>query len=616
MGSRSRVGSARAPSIVSAVRKVSSLADMGQVGNSGGCNMRRLDFVDLVKASLLPREYVCAPSGVNADPDPPFLKRFDVTGNFTVGAAPIDTSSVPTSTGAVMWFPGRDGGSVYRFGLVTPHSFNADWVQNAGGIAVFSWSSPVAIPYNTIVPDDIVTISPARDWTNFSRVRTVAGSLRMTSDTIPIGNAAYNGQLCVSALSDVRDALLVGAVGVDSYHAPPAITLPYAFPNTVPGITLDPSTLVQAAVTSKDGIKQVSGINGVRTVLGPDVSTVYGPADMTQCDYPLGGELYNDYLEPCFPSGVGYIPLAPYNDAVQLVCWVSAWNTQMSAIDPSIWKVVNNRYYRATSPFDVLDISLRFGITATGGDQDGDYDEQWNVQFMHVFASCSSGNTPVGQISYQWCTEEVTLGTQTRTAGKLMSFSAQSHPRMIQRDIVGDNTPSPATTPYISPTGMYIGTLVTVVNTNIGTIAATAGTTSYIVNDTTSRPIIDVRPRNMFSPGNLGPCRILKYDGFTQGMLLRMDGTYLMQSLAGQTMAPFVQQGLSTSDTMLSASSLMELAALYENPNSPFARSYNIKEYDEFAEKVRNLSMGDIRHWMPKCNSKRDRSDDEAEDSD
>jgi len=98
----------------------------------------------------------------------------------------------------------------------------------------------------------------------------------------------------------------------------------------------------------------------------------------------------------------------------------------------------------------------------------------------------------------------------------------------------------------------------------------------------------------------LGPCRVFKYDGFTDGMLLRFEATYFMQSMAGPVMAPFVQNGLSTSDTLLSAASMMEMAALYENPNIPFARVYNIRDYEIFCKTVRNLTLGQIRKMLPR----------------
>jgi hypothetical protein len=156
---------------------------------------------------------------------------------------------------------------------------------------------------------------------------------------------------------------------------------------------------------------------------------------------------------------------------------------------------------------------------------------------------------------------------------------------------------------------MYLGTQMLIVNINKSNVTGT-GTPSAL---SPASFIAVAKPRNKYTPGFLGACRVFKWDGFSNGQIIRFDASYFMQSMAGPVMAPFVQNGLATSDTSLQGSGMMELASLYENPNSPFARVYTIRDYIEFTNNVlRTLTGGALRKWLPRNQPERDDDDEDS----
>jgi hypothetical protein len=573
--------------------------------------MRRMSFVDLVRSSVLPREYTCYPSGVNADPDPTFLKKFDVTGNFLV-EPPSQIRTMGSTAGAVVWFPNRDGGTIVRYGIFGPTSgsitsglsFGLPGLSQNNSWLVFL--SPTPIPYSTSA-DEQTNISPSpTGFPDFRAMRVVGGTLRMSSDTVPIGNAAYNGELSCSALSDIRDVLLVGASSGNPTTDPAA--LPTGF---VAGQTFDPTDMVQSAVTSKDGIKQVSGIIGVRTVLGPDVGPTFVPPNTDVCDIVCSGEekVYQVTPIATFPDAAnvynlaGPVIKAGYS-AIQLAVWISPWNTQVKDLDTAVPATVpyvntctalNNIYYQGCGLFDQLD--LQVNVTAIPSQSGpGAYtvntQQEFSCFFFHIYTSSFSnfGEGLWGTIE-QSCSVVVSNSDQQPIPGqRFMTFMSNGHDGF-------SGTLKPYPTVADAPTGMYLGSWIVVQSTNIGTADM-----SY--TDKLGWKLLDygcsinARPHNLYQTGNLGPCRVLKWDGFTNGMVIRCDGSYYAETIASQRLQPFVQQGLSTASTMLGANALMDMAALYSNPNSPFRRVWTLREYDAFISTSDTWTADVLRGWV------------------
>ena len=273
--------------------------------------------IDLARASIAPRVFQCQPPAATTLAR--FSKRFDITGNFSVNDTALTKEAVPSSSGAVIWFPFHGTQGIYRYGIVPGGASTTTvgfvLIQGFGGGTTFHWYTPMVVPYGNVVSSDIITVSPslvgvkatsAPDYNLFSMSRVTSGDLFLRCDTIPVGNMALNGYIAAAAVADWRDVIQVGYTDF-----------------TVSGTTLDPAQLVQSAVTQKDGVKEVSGQNGVRAVLGPDIPTVYGPPNADTSDLPYSGATM--FVLPVITPYTG--TLGAGTSRLRMLLWYSPWNT-------------------------------------------------------------------------------------------------------------------------------------------------------------------------------------------------------------------------------------------------------------------------------------------------
>lgn len=513
---------------------------------------REYTAIDLARASVAPRNCQCLPPSTSTLSS--FSKRLDYTGNFHVDDSALINELVPTSSGAVLWFPSHGAGSVYRFGIVaagtlatSPGSF-----LYTGPLPTFTYNSPTALPYGNQVTSDIITIAPPLTSNLFSRVRVVAGDCRMSCDSIPIGNTALNGVFSASAFNDIRDVFQTGYItGVTS------------------GTTLDPSQLVQTACTQKDGIKEVSGMNGVRVLVGPDISPTYGPPD---ADGPAADCVYGGPPLSVF-TGVGANLVAPGSEptlvagaqVTQASYWISPWNTTYAdAWSPAFTPV--NINYGPIDPFSVLDIHFACQYQHQTSQTAG-YAESWYLFVEHVFATVSS----TGAVVYNHWPDYYVMAQLNSYQSNSESYVVDITPKPYQGPMNGSN---PTGVLPILP-GIYLGTQLNVNTSNLTSVNGTGPCGFlYEVN-------ITVRSRNQYAPGALGPVRCIQYDSFSNKQNLRFDGVVFAECIPGGTSAPFTQLAAQTSEKCINLSALPFLSELY-NGEGPFKRVWTVTDHDEF----------------------------------
>jgi hypothetical protein len=128
--------------------------------------------------------------------------------------------------------------------------------------------------------------------------------------------------------------------------------------------------------------------------------------------------------------------------------------------------------------------------------------------------------------------------------------------------------------------GMYLGTAITVYQTNSGGTTSTAGSMVQIgvVN-------IQARSRTLYNDGELGPLRVIRWDSLGNGQQIKVDGVLKVQCIPEGTLAPFVQNASMYSDTAHNLNAITFLAELY-NGESPIRRNWTGKAYDEFMRTV------------------------------
>ena len=509
--------------------------------------------IDLARASVAPRNYQCLPPSTTTLAS--FSKRLDAIGNFNVNDTALVGEQVPTSSGAVIWWPFHGAGSIYRFGIVAANTsvVNPGGVLYAGSTPVVTYLSPTMIPYGTTSSiNDIVRISPPLTSDIFSKLRVVAGDIRMSCDTVPIGNTALNGVFAAAAIGDIRDVLQTGyTTGV------------------VSGSTLDVSQMMQTAVTQKDGVKEISGFNGVRVLVGPDIPSHYGPPDSTACDFYMAGPVQEVIIGP---GGANFVAqasaptLAPGAYVPCFAALISPWNMHYAdTYSPSFTPY--NYNYGPIDPFSVLDIHFAmFGYTQTN--QPAGYIESWWVYATAVFATTDS----TGAVTYNYWYDY--FPGYANSINNEWSLICDLNFKQYQGSLNGGN--NSAGNNYTLPlNGMYLFTYIQVVVAN-ETVVTPNGPSGFIYGINMS-----IRPRNLYQPGSLGPCRIIKYDGFTTNQNLRLDSVFIAECIPGGTSAPFTQLAAQTSEVCMNLSALPFLTELY-NGMGPFRRVWTISEHTDF----------------------------------
>ena len=239
----------------------------------------------LAKSTLAPRIYKTGPPNYYTQTS--FSKRLDVVGNFIVddtGLAASGAEKVPTSTGLVTWAPNRGAGSVYHWGIVPQggqttcgtYTANSNILTNTinglslinmvsgSSVITLTYASATAVPYNGQATADLLKVSPDLSQ-SFSQVRVYSGDLRVICDTVPIGNTALNGYFSAGSVSDSRDVSQVSE-------------------GSNPANCFDPSDLVQTSVTAKEGLKEVSVMKGIITLVGSDIQPFYSPPNTDETD--------------------------------------------------------------------------------------------------------------------------------------------------------------------------------------------------------------------------------------------------------------------------------------------------------------------------------------------
>jgi hypothetical protein len=565
-----------------------------------------MTLVDLVKASVDPLHHTCAPPVVN--PTNTFLKRFDGVGDFVVDDSALVDEQVSTGTGAVIWWPHHGGGSLYRFGIVpagtvldafylppnTNYTSGAPYVPGVFLVPefqsgpAFRYFSPTMLPYDVTQTNNVLNVSPQLQpdlqSSVFSQVRVIEGCVSLTCDTVPIGNTALNGFLSVSAIGDIRDVLQVGYVSASVSNF-----------TVVSGTTLDPPTLVQAAVTSKDGVKEISGMQGVYAVLGPDIASVMGPPDADQTDMPYYGAPLQGPISPAFfnPAGNQPNPVFPGEHTLQFTMWVTPWNTAYTDTPLSPFNV----NYGPIDPFSVLDIHFDFQIM-TQGTQPIGFAETWTLEATHVFAAIGSN----GSVDYNSLRDTYNMCTVGNNASGVYNVgcSFDITPKWYQGNMTGQSNGSYGLVPpntlgaTLPCNGMYLGSSYQIHSQNNTSVEG-----NNVQGDYISYGWYSVKPRNLYQSGGIGPCRVLKYDGFTNNQLLKCSAQYTCECIPGLLTAPFVQSTGQNVPRCMDVSSLPYLAELY-NCDSPFARVYAGRDYQEVLDKLKYLDMRLLEEWVPR----------------
>jgi len=228
-------------------------------------------------------------------------KKFDVQGNWEVNDDLLGGAAIKSSSGCLVWLPGRGMHSLTRYGFVAPGT--TTWVPAVN--FTIQYMEEVALPYESTAGP---LISPDAAE-NFTWTRIFAGAIRVESTTVPIGNTALNGTFAGGTFEDLRDVMQDGAG-----HA-------YSVPN-----------IVQQTLIAKDAYKQIPVKDGMVMTIGSDIVPLLSPPDPDKyVDWHAGVTMIN------FNAPGGHHNISGVN-VVDLVWWgwISPYNIQAMGANQSI----------------------------------------------------------------------------------------------------------------------------------------------------------------------------------------------------------------------------------------------------------------------------------------
>lgn len=496
----------------------------------------------------------------------------------SISSVALVNEMVPRTTGAIVWLPGRGVNSCYRMGIV-PAGTTSDGAGTfpantrpyfRTGNGPLKYWSPLPIPYNNRIASDVIEFSPSLVDSNISRARLYAGYMSVQSDTAPVGVIALNGTLSAAAVSDITDVFQ------------PAT---YNYGTASTNGALDISQLVQSAVLVKDCVKEVAVSKGITAVIGPDIAASLNDTDFNTT-FVQNGRL----LRTIDLKDAGLLPKAtignlnPNTTAEQWSGWVSPWNTTLTGTWGN-FSTVNMANFNAgpINPFGgCLAFEVQFNLThnnAAGVTQPTGYMENWVVHFYHVFASCSSD----GSITYN-----TVLDTQPMMVYNMLLTGASTY-KIGQWRLTAKSNPKPhmgqpnvynnAATWQPVANGMYIGTQINISSSNLTNVTATDK--GWVIDPDTN-PCIIVYSVNDQVPGELGPCRVVRYDNLSAGQILKVDGSFMAECLPGATTAPFVQASGSMARVCSNVNALSFLSFAYNSDDTPFRRCWVTNEWEEY----------------------------------
>lgn len=479
--------------------------------------------IGVIKATLDPRMFKAAPPMLDAQSA--FSKTVDLSGNFLVNDAGLVLEKVPTSTGLILDFVTRGVASTYRFGIVPAGAVSQtiSIVQGApftAGVSINHVNS-YPVPY---FDDGNNQIKVGPDLTqNFSMTRKYSGVLNVICDTVPIGNTALNGYLTAASIADTRDVAQVTGAS---------------------GSCFDATNLVQCSVSSKDGIKEIGVMRGVCSLVGPDIPPAFSVPSCDSLTQLMGGAttIQTGYIDKNSPlPGGSDVSWPMYN------CFISPWGATMTGLTTTF---ANTLFENLTIPQINICGEVNFRLIL----------ENW----QHRAASPNGVITLWAQSTdyFVTCNANGSLNIRTRSTSRCVPVLQHVNPPNIgiMAPLVFDlDSANQGDTPIINR-GIYIGTYIRLFYTFPQAAAWSANPLNI------GKISIHAMPTSIYAVGELGPVRVIKWDGLANGQVIRLDGRYNVQCVAQGSIAPFTQNASMYSETGVNMNVFPLLHELYNGP--------------------------------------------------
>lgn len=437
-----------------------------------------------------------------------------------------------------------------------------------------------------------VSISPNANQSDFSSLRVISGIFETQSDTRAFAYArdpstaelTLNGSFAACAVNDLK-GLVKSAFSV--------------------------SSMMQTAVTNQDAVKDVPATDGVTCVLGPDFSPVFGPpytrahgaksrlifttTFSQDSEIPIASGMQQFKGEVVFPRTSPTSPtpfLSPGVTKCIFRCWVTrvpmeiksdiGWaGYTMYLPDLSLDGFFSFEFGFAILPEELADTSTQ-GLLSDG--QPAGYEENIDVCFQHMF--CSVGEN--GALYYNQCHDLVPYNPhigKKEHVRVIRNFRSSPRGRMGKFNDYnpGNWGPGQFQSTGVECGGMYIGTAITVLTTNVGTVAGTHKPHCIVRNpEAGALPYLAVYAEE-YDDNTVQVARVVRYDNMGRGQNIRASAVLMAECVPGMNTASIVQTTISDRCEFESATEFV--AAVYAAPEFPINRVWRSKSYRTYIER-------------------------------
>jgi len=456
-----------------------------------------------------------------------FAKRFTTSGLWdVVEDSTLVHEMVSTRTGILLWLPWRGLDSFKRMGLVPKNA------SRLIGNRTWTWTKEMAIPYGSDQGQIKVSPDASKD---FSFTRVTAAEIGISSTAIAISSTVITGQVAWGILQDTRD---VCQTDQGSFVA---------------------DAIVQQSMTAKDSAINQQLADGVHMVLGSDIDLDFTAPDRNNFFSRTAGVEKFVLVDD---AGISY----DYASGTQgfMGAWhISPWGVQYT--DTQVLPVADWKQFEAAN-INVFG-KVRFVAYVEVGNTHAapfppapDAPLVLRVYFQDTYASCNKDGS-------------VTYNQGPRTERDLLIHVSQDNTQVTQAQFehVAQNR-----TDLYGSDSIYIGTAIYAKNYNPSSVAVTMKVSNFHVH---------MFAEDIYTKGELGPARAVRYDGVGAGQQIAVSGNLLVECVPEGTVAPYVTSSDKALPKTMSINMYPFLASIF-NGNTVFRRIWPEAVYRDFVNNV------------------------------
>ena len=464
-----------------------------------------------------------------------FPNNFSLSGVWTISDADLEGEKITSRTGLIVWLPWRGLASIWRMGIVPSGTTTVGAIL---GTIDATWTRDCAVPYALSAGQVRLGQDVTRD---FSVTRMVAAHVNVSSRGIAIGSTAITGKVTWGVVADTRDIEKLG---------------------------WRPEAIVQQTPVSKDAALQQNIADGVDMILACDIPTMFSVPNRDNHWSENGEkqvfELALDNL-PAMNVAAGTTVdtnLPPVFISPRGLTLAGHTSLQTEAIGIA-GQCKHFMHFHAT--YSTIQPPQQSGLNCL-----------FTVNFQDVFAILLK----TGQIVYTFAppvTRPYVLPPDSPLE-YLIAFRGE-YISIDHADLLVTNDQG----------GMYVGTRIYITVTNASN-AAFDVRLAYCFAGTVS---ID-----LFNEGEVGPARIVRYDGVSEGQQLTVTGSLLVECVPEGNIAPFIIPTERIVPRAVSINIYNFLSIMYNSKNTLFKRMWQSAEYVKLITSVvPNLTIDKLEAW-------------------